>query len=191
MPFKIGVFGSAAGELDKFLNKAGELGEELAKHDVILITGASAGLPYKAAETASRLGAKVWGYSTAIDIESQKIHHPQVDPKVFDKFIFIPKTYEFASQKQICMKYRNVTSTANCDAGIIISGRWGTLNEFTNLFDLGKVIGVLTGTGGVADELEALSKKISKPSKAKIIFNPDPKQLVRSIIKELEENVNY
>ena len=59
-------------------------------------------------------------------------------------------------------KYRNVSSTANCDAGIIISGRWGTMNEFTNLYDMGKVIGILTETSGVADEIKNLSKKINK-----------------------------
>ncbi len=188
MTFKVGVFGSAEGDLDKILSKANELGEELAKHDVILITGASTGLPYKVAETAAKFGIKVWGYSSATDLATQKIHHPEVDPEVFDKFIFIPKDYEFASIKEISMKYRNVTSTANCDAGIIISGRWGTLNEFTNLFDMGKVIGILTGTGGVADELENLSKKISKPSKAKIIFNPDPKKLVELVLNGLEKS---
>lgn len=186
MPYKVGVFGSSAGDIEKILSKAEELGEELAKHDIILITGASTGLPYKVAETASKLGTKVWGYSTATDLELQKTHHPDVDPKVFDKLIFIPKDYEFASTKEVCMKYRNVTSTANCDAGIIISGRWGTLNEFTNLFDMGKVVGVLTGTGGVADELEILSKKISKPSKAKVIFDSDPIKLVSLVLEQLK-----
>lgn len=184
--YKIEVFGSSAGDLSKILNKAEELGEELAKHDLILITGASTGLPYKVAETASKKGTKVWGYSSATELKLQKIQHPEVDPKVFDKMIFVPKTYEFASKKEVCMKYRNVTSTANCDAGIIISGRWGSLNEFTNLYDFGKVIGVLTGTGGIADELEDLSKKISKPSKAKVIFSKDPIELVNQVISQLE-----
>lgn len=58
--------------------------------------------------------------------------------------------------------YHNVLTTAACDAGIIIAGRWGSMNEFTNLYDMGKVIGVLTGTGGIADELPQLLKKISK-----------------------------
>ena len=72
------------------------------------------------------------------------------------------------------------------DAGIIISGRWGTMNEFTNLHDMGKVIGVLTGTGGVADDLSSLSKKIHKPSKAVVIFDSSPEQLVKRILEELK-----
>jgi len=35
---------------------------------------------------------------------------------------------------------------------MIISGGWGGLNEFTNLLYDGKPIGVLIGTGGVADD---------------------------------------
>ena len=80
-------------------------------------------------------------------------------------------------------KYRNVISTANCDAGIIISGRWGTMNEFTNLHDMGKVIGIFTSTGGIADDIFRLSKKIHKPSKAELIFDDSPKKLIGKIIK--------
>jgi len=60
-----------------------------------------------------------------------------------------------------------------------------TMNEFTNLIDMGKVIGVLRGTGGIADELEQLTKKINKPSKAKVIFHDSPKELVQEVLKEL------
>ena len=78
-------------------------------------------------------------------------------------------------------------STATADAGIIISGRWGTMNEFTNLYDMGKVIGVLTGFGGIADELPSLSKKINKQSKAKVFFSDNPDTLVSEIINELKQ----
>lgn len=185
--FKIGIFGSAEGDFEKILEKLEELGKELAKHDLVLITGASTGLPYKIIKIAKENGTKeIWGFSQAVDLDSQNLANPDTDSRIYSKIIYIPKEYEFASDPQVCRKYRNVISTANCDAGIIISGRWGSLNEFTNLFDMGKVIGVLTGTGGIADELEDLSKKISKPSKVKVIFNSDPKDLVNLIIKELK-----
>lgn len=188
MAFKIGVFGSAEGDFEKVLTKAHKLGEELAKHDVTLITGASAGLPYEVVKTARSKGTKdIWGFSQAVDLENQNLHNPDTDASVFSRLIYVPKDFEFVSDPQVCRKYRNVTSTANCDGGIIISGRWGTLNEFTNLYDMGKVIGVLIGTNGVADELLDLSKKINKPSKAKIIFNSDPKELINQVISELEK----
>src|SRR6185437_8568184 len=108
---------------------------------------------------------------------------------LYEKLFYIPSDYPFKNNHLVTRKYRNVSSTAICDAGIIISGRWGTLNEFTNLYDMGKLIGVLTSTGGIADELEDLNKKIYKPGKAKIIFNNDPEALVKKIIAELEQSV--
>ncbi len=184
MKYKIGIFGSSAGELEKIIPKAHQLGETLGKESVILITGACDGLPYEVVSTAYKAGTEIWGYSQASDVETQKQFVPH-DPSIYTNLTYIPKDYEFIANRKVSQKYRNVTSTANCDAGIIISGRWGSLNEFTNLFDMGKVIGVLTGTGGIADELPNLMKKISKESKAKVIFNDDPEVLVKQILAEL------
>lgn len=188
MQYKIGVFGSNAEELEAdVINKARQIGKELARYDVIVITGGSSGLPYQAAHEAAKGGVEVWGYSPVIDIKNQKKFAPNDDISIYKKLIFIPKSFEYASDLDVCKKYRNVISTANCDAGIIISGRWGTMNEFTNLYDMEKIIGILMGTGGIADELLKLSQKITKKSKAKLIFNNNPKALVEKIIKELKE----
>jgi hypothetical protein len=151
----------------------------------VVITGGSSGVPYLAAYEAAKKGIEVWGYSPVVNIKDQRIFAPNDDISIYKRLIFIPKDFEFSSDPQVSKKYRNVISTANCDAGIIVSGRWGTLNEFTNLYDMGKIIGVLTGTRGVADELPKLSKKIAKKSKAKIIFSNSPKELVEKVIKEL------
>ncbi len=185
MKYKIGVFGSAEGDLSKTFDKAHLLGKELARQKVIVITGASTGLPYEAAKTAKKNGAEIWGYSQARNLKDQEKLAPNCDSSIYKKLVYIPRDFPFASNIQACKKYRNVTSTANCDAGIIISGRWGTLNEFTNLYDMGKVIGVLIGTGGIADELTNLCKKISKKSRAKVIFSRSAKVLVEKIINEL------
>lgn len=187
MKYKIGAFGSADGDLETLLDKAHILGEALGKQNVIVITGASTGLPNEVALSAKKAGAEVWGFSPGVNLERQKELLPNADTTIFDKLVFIPQDYEFAEDKFVSLKYRNVTSTANCDAGIIISGRWGTLNEFTNLYDMGKVIGVLTGTGGVADEIEYLAKKIYKPGKAIIIIDKEPEALVSKILIELEK----
>ncbi len=185
MKFKIGVFGSAENNKDEVVQKARVLGDILGKQKVILITGASTGLPHEATESAAKHGAEIWGYSPTTSLGKQKELFPQCDPAIYSKLFYIPKNYEFANDYGVCKKYRNVTSTANCDAGIIISGRWGSLNEFTNLYDMGKVIGVLTNTGGIADELPMLYKKIAKQSQAKVFFNKSPMELVRLILDEL------
>jgi predicted Rossmann-fold nucleotide-binding protein len=190
--YKIGVFGSAV-DVESVNVKAQELGEILGdyKDQVIVVNGAAAGLPYKIAYAASKKGAEVWGFSPAPNLEGQMNIYPENhDHSIYSKLFYVPEKYEFISDIAVTRKYRNVTSTATCDAGIIISGRWGTMNEFTNLYDMGKVIGVLTGTGGVADEIEGLMKKISKQSKAVVIFNSDPRKLINGIFERLKSNVN-
>ncbi len=187
MIYKIGVFGSAAGKIETEVKEnAKELGKTLNNYQVGIITGACSGLPYLIAFEASKKGNSVWGYSPKPDLNGQKEFTPKDDLSIYKKLIFISKNFEFVSNDLVSKKYRNVISTANCDAGIIISGRWGTMNEFTNLYDMGKVIGILTKTGGIADELPRLIKKISKKSKSKIFFSSSPKELVGMIIKELK-----
>lgn len=188
--YKIGVFGSAEGkDIEKVLPKAKQLGEILGKwnNEIIIITGACPGLPNEVALNANKNGSEIWGYSESIDLKTQQTIFPQLDFSIYRKLFYVPKKYGFVSNSQVSKKYRNVSSTANCDAGIIISGRWGTLNEFTNLYDMGKVIGVFTGTGGIADELEDLNKKIHKPGKAKVIFNTSPEKLLNQILTELDK----
>lgn len=185
--YKIGVFGSAEGDIKKIIPKVHELAKVLAKQNVILITGASFGLPYETAITAHKLGTEIWGFSQAIDKKKQFEYVPH-NSSFYKKLFFVPKDYEFVADRNISQKYRNVSSTANCDAGIIISGRWGTMNEFTNLHDMGKVIGVLTGTGGIADELPNLLKKIHKPGRgARVVFHDNPEELVKLVLEELRK----
>lgn len=61
------------------------------------------------------------------------------------------------------------------------------MNEFTNLYDMGKVIGVLTGTGGIADEINGLLSKISKPGKAVVIFDNSPVKLITQVIEAINK----
>lgn len=187
MKFKIGIFGSAENFDKSLVKKAQEIGRLLSKKDTVLITGATSGLPYFASHEASKANTEIWGYSYELNLKKIKQRMSDHDTSIYKKLVYIPKEFSFASDIQVCRKYRNVISTANCDAGIIISGRFGTLNEFTNLYDMGKIIGVLTGTGGIADELSLLCKKISKKSKAIVIFENQPEKLIDSIIRELRK----
>lgn len=198
MKYKIGIFGSAVDDNKKALAVAKDLGKELSKYkNIILITGASTGLPYMIASTAQKLGSKVWGFTPETSLKMHKDAFPDNDSSIFTRLFYVPKYYKklffinenliFKSDKLARQNYRNVISTVNCDAAIIISGRWGTLNEFVNLYDTGKVIGILTGTGGIADELESLVKKIPKKTNAIVYFDNSPKKLISKILKSLNE----
>lgn len=189
MNYKIGIFGSALGEKDGVGNltieKARLLGTVLGQQKITIITGACSGLPYVVASQAFKHGSEVYGYSPRIDIKGQKEFTPTDDMSIYKKIIYTPESFPFFQEDLVAKKYRNVISTTNCDGGIIIAGRWGTMNEFTNLYDMGKIIGVLTGTGGIADELVTLFPKITKKSKAKVIFDNNPENLIKKILQEL------
>lgn len=187
MKYKIGVFASAVNEGEITDKKARALAEILGEYDIDIITGACSGIPYLVASKAHKKGIDIFGYSPVLNFSEQKKFTPDDDLSIYKKIYFVPKSFELSSNPDACKKYRNVISTANCDAGIIVAGRWGTMNEFTNLYDMGKVIGVLTKTGGIADELQKLDKKIKKKSKAKIFFNSSPEKLVKDIIDELNK----
>jgi hypothetical protein len=75
---------------------------------------------------------------------------------------------------------------------IIISGRMGTLNEFTIAYEDKKPIGVLEGSGGTADIIRSL---LSKPHRkgAPVVYDEDPKRLVEKLVDLIkkEKKLNH
>jgi len=65
---------------------------------------------------------------------------------------------------------------------IIFGGATGTLNEFTIAYDEGKVIGVLAGSGGVADHIDKIVEVCQKPTRGKLFFDSDPKTLIQTCL---------
>lgn len=189
MKYKIGIFGASSSMLAEIKPKAEALGKAIGKNpdDWIVITGACSGIPYMVAEQAHRSGAEIWGYSPARNLDEHKAMMPDDDYAIYSKLIFLPPNVDGADSKRVRMKFRNVTSTSNCDAGVIISGRWGSLNEFTNLVDMQKVVGVMTGTGMIVDILPQLTKQISKDGQGPVVFDDDPAQLLEKITAELSK----
>jgi predicted Rossmann-fold nucleotide-binding protein len=189
MTYKIGVFGSSAtgAPKDDVKQLARRLGQALGHTgNVVVVTGGCSGLPYLAAEAAHQAGTEIWAFSPVRSMAEQKQFTPDDNLEIYTKLIFIPEDLPIAKNRRKCMKYRNVLSTAECDAGIIISGQWGSLNEFTNLVDMQKIVGVLTGSGGIADELPALCEKIKKDGQGEVIFDDNPKKLVKTILERLK-----
>jgi predicted Rossmann-fold nucleotide-binding protein len=187
MKFKLGIYGSAAGDMSIAMPRTVELGKVLQSYadQVILITGACTGLPYTVISEAAPSGIEIWGYSAEFDLAGLQAAAPNDDHTIYSKIFYVPKDFPFSNLDRPRKKYRNIISAANCDAAIIISGRWGTLNEFTNIIDFQKTVGVLTDTGGIADELVDLTKKISKTGQGTVIFDNDPKRLVERLLSSL------
>ncbi|MBW2977717.1 hypothetical protein KY331_02625 [Candidatus Woesearchaeota archaeon] len=167
---KIGVYGSAAGVVDSVIPKAREIGKQIALNGHIVVTGACTGLPYEAVKGARSAGGKSIGYSPGKDLEDHKNAHGFPEDAA-DKIIFTG----------LSKKGRNVISVETSDASVFISGRMGTLNEFTIAYDSGKIIGVLTETGGVADMVKGIIERLKKSTKGVVIYESDPKKLIQKI----------
>lgn len=175
---RIGVYGSAEGPIqDEIREKAREVGRKIARKGHTLVTGGCFGLPYEAVLGAYELGGRCEGFSPATSLKSHKSDGLPV--KGFSKLYFVPIGYEHVNNPDACLKYRNISSVASVDAGIIIGGRTGTLNEFTLLYDFGKNIGVLKGSGGITEKvIEVFLECINKSKGSKIIYDKDPVSLV-------------
>jgi hypothetical protein len=62
----------------------------------------------------------------------------------------------------------------------------GTLHEFTTAFEIQRPIGVLLGSGGIADKVKNLITGKIREAK-KIVFETDPKKLVKKVILMIEK----
>src|SRR3989344_5060913 len=70
---------------------------------------------------------------------------------------------------------------------VISCGRMGTLNEFTVAFEDQKPIGVLTGTGGMADEMREIVEKSHRVHNG-IAYDSDPKKLVEKLLELIKKD---
>jgi uncharacterized protein (TIGR00725 family) len=170
MKLKVGVIGSGTGVEQEIGKKSQEIGKEIACMGCILLTGSGSGLPYEAVKGAKEAGGFTIGISPASDLREHAERY-KFPTEFFDMLIFTG----------FGLKGRNVPFIRSCDGVIVISGRIGTLNEFTIAYDEGKVIGVLKGTGGISDSIEDLVKRSGKKG-GKVIYESDPRSLVKDLI---------
>jgi uncharacterized protein (TIGR00725 family) len=176
MKIKIGVMGSAEAVTETALReKAAALGKAIASRDVILLSGATTGLIYETGKAASDAGALHVGISPAAD-EREHVERYQLPLDACAAIIYTG----------FGLKGRNVVLVRSCDVVLIMAGSIGSLNEFTIAYDEGKVIGCLTGTGGVADEVERLVRTFQKHTRARVLYDDDPTMLIDRCLAEIQ-----
>ncbi len=158
------------------LEKSEQLGRAIAEAGMVLVTGATTGIPYWACKGAKEAGGLVIGLSPAAS-ESSHIKSYRLPTDYQDLIIYTG--FDYAG--------RNLMLTRSADAIITICGRMGTLNEFTIAFEDQKPIGVLSGTGGMADELPEIIEK-SHRGPGKVIFDSDPKRLLEKVVVLIEKD---
>lgn len=151
--------------------KAEELGRLIAKRNMILVTGATTGLPYWAAKGAKEEGGIVIGFSPA----ASKLAHTNVYRLPIDYHDLIVYTgFDYSG--------RNLLLTRASDAIITVCGRMGTLNEFTIAFEDRKPQGVLTGYGGTTDMIEDIIREAHR-GPGKVVFEKEPAKLIDKLVE--------
>jgi len=176
MKLKVGVMGSAE-EATALDEKAQALGKAIASRNVILLTGATTGLVYATGKAAHDAGALHVGISPAHD-EREHVEAYALPTDACDAIIYTG----------FGLKGRNVVLVRSCDVVLFIAGSIGSLNEFTIAYDEGKIIGCLTSTGGVADELKRLIETFQKPTKARIVYDDNPELLIDTCLDLLKQD---
>jgi uncharacterized protein (TIGR00725 family) len=169
----VGVMGASANDaLTEFDNIrvqtwAESLGAALAKNDCILVTGATTGIPALVASAFRSHGGFAVGVSPA---ENHRVHVERygLPDDGADLIVYTGFGY----------KGRNVINVRCADIVIIFGGATGTLNEFTIAYDEGKVIGVLEGSGGIADHLREVIGFCKKDCPGVVLFDTEPEKLV-------------
>lgn len=178
MKYKFVVSGAAEEGFcsDNAPMKANELGKEIIRQGGILVTGATTGIPAFAAKGAKEEGGIVIGVSPAASY-AHHVRTYKLPTENHDLIIFTGFGYSG----------RNLLLTRTGDAVIIVCGGIGTLNEFTIALEDNKPVGILTGTGGTAEEVANILNNIQDPHRhgaGKLVFSDDPKDLVKRL-KEL------
>jgi uncharacterized protein (TIGR00725 family) len=155
-------------EQTRLKDLAEELGVALAKHNCILVTGATTGLP----DLVARAFRKQGGFALGISPGESRAEHLKrygLPEEGADVLIYTGFGY----------KGRNVVNIHSADIVLIFGGAIGTLNEFTIAYDEGKVIGVLEGSGGVADHIREIIDFCNKPTRGVVLFDNNPGTLVQ------------
>jgi len=158
------------------LEKAKELGREIARQGAVLVTGATTGFPLWAAMGVKEVGGLSIGLSPASS-EKEHVEVYKLPLDYMDLIIYTGFGYPG----------RDLLLTRTSDAVICGCGRIGTIHEFTIAFEDGKPIGIYEGTWDMSDELKLILEKGHR-SNAKIAMGPDPKKIVSDIIELVKKD---
>src|SRR6516164_8967572 len=173
MALKIGVMGGATGAIQRHhMEKAHFLGKAAAENGCILITGACPGLPLASACGAKQAGGTVVGISPGLSLDEHlnKYHSPA---EFHDVLIFTGSG----------LMGREVVNIRSSDIVVFIGGRSGTLGELAIAYDEGKLIGVLTGTGGISDLVADILVACQKDTGAQVVYDAAPCRLIKRLLR--------
>lgn len=156
--------------------EAEEIGRIIARKGMILVTGATTGLPYWAAKGAKEQGGIVIGFSPAAS-EAAHVNTYRLPIDYHDIIVYTGFDYSG----------RNLILIRASDGIVTVCGRMGTLNEFTIAYEDHKPQGVLTGSGGTTEMIQDIIKE-SHRGQGKLVFDSDPASLVDKLVAVIEKD---
>jgi len=176
---KVGVMGASGAELpaeekSRLAALAEQLGAAIANHGCVLVTGATSGLPDMVSHAARKNGGLTVGISPAENLEEH------------ERLGLPPDSAEIIIHTGFGFKGRNVVNIRSSDIVIIFGGATGTLNEFTIAYDEGKVVGILEGSGGIADHIQEILAFCHKPTRARLVYGSEPEKLLDACLEILK-----
>ena len=173
MRLKIGVMGGATGAMTSdILEKSHALGRTIARSGCILVTGGCPGLPLASACGAKEEGGFVVGISPGLSLD-EHVHKYGSPTEFHDVLIFTGSG----------LMGREVVNIRSSDIVVIVGGRSGTLGELAISYDEGKLIGVLTGTGGISDLVKEILAACAKDTGARVIYDTEPARLIAELLR--------
>lgn len=152
-------------------DKGVELGRQIAKHNAIIITGATTGFPLWSAMGAKEVGGFSLGFSPA-NTEKEHVEVFNLPIEYMDVIVYTGFGYPG----------RDLILTRSSDAVFFGCGRIGTIHEFTIAFEDKKPIGILEADWETDEVIKDIIEKGHRPND-RILFDTDPKALVERIVE--------
>ena len=172
-PIVVGVMGSAGGNLsEEIYRKVFTLGQEIARRGYVLITGACPGIPHEAIQGAKSMGGITIGISPALNFGEHMMKYKS-PCRGYDAIIYTGSG----------LMGREIENIRSCDLVILAGGRSGTLGEFAIAYDEAKVIGVLLGTDGIAENIEKIVEFINHDTGARVLYDEEPSRLLDRLVE--------
>jgi uncharacterized protein (TIGR00725 family) len=129
-------------------------------------------LPLAAAGGAKQAGGMVVGISPGLSLD-EHVYKYDSPTEFHDVLIFTGSG----------LMGREVVNIRTSDIVVIIGGRSGTLGELAIAYDEGKLIGVLTGTGGISDLVADILSACAKDTGAQVVYDAAPQRLVKKLLR--------
>jgi uncharacterized protein (TIGR00725 family) len=181
--YQICVSGAAKGEsVDAGRQMAQTLGKAIASAGHVLMTGATTGLPYVAADAYKQSGGSM---SVGISPASSKVEHVM-------KYRLPTKPYDVILYTGMHYIGRDTFLINSSDAVISIGGRLGTLHEAMISIETDTPIGFLTGAGGTGEEILNILKAAGREPGPNVIFGDQADTLLAKLTVTLDhEHKSY